>query len=152
MPSALLDWSAYVRVTLAYTRPDRGRRLDRKTLLAFQEAVRGGRLHVSPPFRIEALHSAQTTTEFAAFSAELDGFAQAGGDSDTWPIAERTQRELGENPAVNHRISLPDLLIASIASQRGLSVLHYDGDYDLLADQTSLEFESIWIAPAGSVD
>lgn len=152
LPPGLLDWSAYVRVMLAQTRPETGRRLGRQALLAFQGAVRENLLHASPPFRIEALHSARTADEFVSFSEELDGFAQARGDSDTWSIAERTQRELAENPAVSHRISLPDLLIASIASQHGLGVLHYDGDYDLLAEHTSLEFESVWIAPAGSVD
>jgi hypothetical protein len=152
LPRALLDWSAYVRVTLALTRPDRGRRLNRETLIVFEDAVRENRLHASPPFRIEALHSAQTGEEFVSFSEELDGFAQAGGNADTWLLAERVQRELAESPAVSHRVSLPDLLLASIASQHGLGVLHYDSDYDLLADHTSLEFESVWIAPAGSVD
>ena len=149
---ALLDWSAYVRVVVAQARPDRGRRLSRQTLLAFQDAVRDNRLHTSPPFRIEALHSARTAADFLAFSEELDGLAQAGGDATTWLLAERTQRELAEGRRVSHRIPLPDLLVASIASQQGLAVLHYDGDYDLLAQHTSLEFESVWIAPAGSVN
>ena len=87
-----------------------------------------------------------------AFAEELDGFAQARADESTWLIAERSQRELAEDPAVSHRITMPDLLLASIASQHGFGVLHYDGDYDLLAEHTSLEFESVWIAPPGSVD
>jgi hypothetical protein len=152
LQSAALDWSAFARVMLAHTQPDSGRRLSPRTLAAFNEAVRVDRLHASPPFRFEALHSAQAGAEFASISEELDNFAQAMGDANTWLIAERTQRELGENPAVSHRISFPDLLLASIASQHGLGVLHYDGDYDLLAEHTSLEFESVWIAPAGSVD
>lgn len=85
-------------------------------------------------------------------SARLDNFATAEGDANTWLLAERSQRELARDPAVSHRIGMPDLLLASIASQHGLGVLHYDGDYDLLAEHTSLEFESVWIAPAGSVD
>jgi len=152
LPAALLDWSAYVRVALAQTRPDRGRRLSRGSLRAFEDAVRENRLHASPPFRVEALYSARTAAEFSAFSDELDGLAQTRGDADTWLLAERAQRELAEDPAANHRISFPDLLIASIASQYRLGVLHYDSDYDLLATHTSLEFESVWIAPPGSVD
>jgi predicted nucleic acid-binding protein len=149
---ALLDWSAYVRVALSQTRPDRGRRLGQGSLRTFEDAVRENRLHASPPFRVEALYSARTAAEFSAFSEELDGFAQARGDADTWLLAERAQRELAEDPAANHRISFPDLLIASIASQHRLAVLHYDSDYDLLAEHTSLEFESVWIAPPGSID
>lgn len=151
-PPALLDWSAFVRIGLAHTRPDTGRRLNRQACSRFEVAVRGDRLHASPPFRMEALHSARATTDFALLSNRLDALHQAEGDSDTWLIAERSQRELAEDPAVSHRISVVDLLLATIASQHGLGVLHYDGDYDLLAAHTSLEFESFWIAPAGSVD
>jgi hypothetical protein len=32
-----------------------------------------------------------------------------------------------------------------------LEVLHYDGDYDILAEYTSLIFESVWLAPPGSL-
>lgn len=151
-PPALLDWSAFVRIGLAHTRPDTGRRLDRQTCSGFEEAVRQDRLHASPPFRMEALHSARAATDFTLLSSRLDGLRQAAADSDTWLIAERSQRQLAEDPAVSHRISVVDLMLATIASQHGLGVLHYDSDYDLLAEHTSLEFESVWIAPAGSVD
>jgi hypothetical protein len=30
-------------------------------------------------------------------------------------------------------------------------VLHYDGDYEILAEHTSLIFESVWLAPPGSL-
>jgi hypothetical protein len=30
-------------------------------------------------------------------------------------------------------------------------VLHYDGDYDILAEHTSLVFESEWLAPPGTL-
>jgi hypothetical protein len=30
-------------------------------------------------------------------------------------------------------------------------VLHYDGDYDLIAKHTDLVFESSWVAPAGTL-
>ena len=95
---------------------------------------------------------ARSPKEFTAFSEELDAFSQASGDANTWLIAERTQRELGEAPSISHRVPLSDLLLASIASQNKLGVLHYDADYDLLAEHTSLEFESVWIAPPGSID
>jgi predicted nucleic acid-binding protein len=152
LPAALVDWSAYVRVTLAHRRPDTGRRLEPAILGLFLEAVRNDSIYASAPFRIEALRSAQSAAEFALLSGYLDSLRQTKGDADTWTLAERTQRELAENPAVSHRVSFPDLLLASIASQHSLGVLHYDSDYDLLASHTSLEFESAWIAPAGSVD
>jgi predicted nucleic acid-binding protein len=152
-PSAVaLDFSAFARVLLAYARPSSGRRLDRRTLAEFDDGLRTGRLHATTPFRIETLYSTRATIEFESMSGRLDSFATVEGDANTWLIAERSQRELAEDPAVSHRISMPDLLLATSASQQGLGVLHYDSDYDLLAEHTSLEFESVWIAPPGSVD
>jgi hypothetical protein len=149
---AVLDHSAFTRVLLAHARPKSGRRLDGEILAQFNEGLRTGRLHAASPFRIEALFSARTAAEFETMSTHLDSFTAAAADAGSWLIAERTQHELAENPAVSHRISMPDLLLASIASRHGLGVLHYDADYDLLAEHTSLEFESVWIALPGSVD
>jgi predicted nucleic acid-binding protein len=151
-PPVLVDWSAYARVILAHRRSGSGRRLSGQTLAAFDAAIRDDCIHASPPFRFEALYSAPDAAEFAALANYLDDLRQANGNLDTWRLVERIQRELAENPATSHRISLPDLLLASIASQHRLGVLHYDSDYDLLATHTSLEFESVWIASHGSVD
>jgi hypothetical protein len=41
------------------------------------------------------------------------------------------------------------VVIAACAHTAGIGVLHYDGDYDLLATRTSLVFESEWLAPPG---
>ena len=45
---------------------------------------------------------------------------------------------------------VPDLLIAAAAESRGLTVLHYDADFDLIASVTGQRCD--WIVPAGSVD
>jgi hypothetical protein len=31
-------------------------------------------------------------------------------------------------------------------------VLHYDRDYDTIAQHSSLSFPSVWVAPRGSID
>jgi predicted nucleic acid-binding protein len=43
-----------------------------------------------------------------------------------------------------------DLVIAAAATSAGFGVLHYDGDFDTLAEV--LPFESRWLAPPGSLD
>jgi predicted nucleic acid-binding protein len=43
-----------------------------------------------------------------------------------------------------------DLVIAAAAEAAGLTVLHYDDDYDRIASITRQPVE--WIAPAGSLD
>lgn len=42
-----------------------------------------------------------------------------------------------------------DLLVAATAEIEGLTVLHYDGDFDLIADLTGQPVE--WIVPAGTL-
>jgi len=39
--------------------------------------------------------------------------------------------------------SIPDLLIAAIAERAGLTVLHFDKDYDLVAEITRQSVESL---------
>lgn len=50
-----------------------------------------------------------------------------------------------------HRGAKPvDLVIAAVAEAAGLAVLHYDSDYDRIAEVTGQSTE--WFAPAGSLD
>jgi predicted nucleic acid-binding protein len=46
-----------------------------------------------------------------------------------------------------HRTSIPDVLIAATAAEHGLTVLHYDSDYERLAETTKITHE--WIIPRG---
>lgn len=48
-----------------------------------------------------------------------------------------------------HRVSIPDFLIAAAAESAGLAILHYDGDFDLIAQVTGQPVE--WVVPRGSV-
>jgi predicted nucleic acid-binding protein len=46
--------------------------------------------------------------------------------------------------------SIPDLLVAAAAERAGLTVLHYDADFDMIATVTGQPTE--WVVPRGSVD
>ena len=49
-----------------------------------------------------------------------------------------------------HRAPSPaDLVLAACAEANGLTVLHYDKDFDLIAEVTGQPVQ--WVAPAGSV-
>lgn len=54
-------------------------------------------------------------------------------------LAERAQ----------HRIPIPDLVIAATAEAAGLTVLHYDADLERLAEITGAPTE--WVVPRGSL-
>lgn len=50
----------------------------------------------------------------------------------------------------HHRaVTIPDLLIAAAAEAAGLTVLHYDADFEFVAAVTGQPVE--WVVPAGSV-
>lgn len=49
-----------------------------------------------------------------------------------------------------HRLPIPDLIIAAAAIEHGLTVLHYDADFELIAEVTDQPTE--WVVPRGSVD
>ncbi len=50
-----------------------------------------------------------------------------------------------------HRaVPLPDLLVAACAEQAGLTVIHYDADFDRIAKLTGQTVR--WVVPRGSVD
>ena len=58
-------------------------------------------------------------------------------------------RTLADRGPLHHRIPAADALIAAAAQDAGIGVLHYDEDFDRLAEVMS--FESRWIAPRGSL-
>jgi predicted nucleic acid-binding protein len=140
----LLDNSAWARVGLG--------RLPLLTVQRWEAAIRRDEVVVCPPFALEALYSAIDAEHYRRLQAELGGFRQAPADEETWRLAATAQSELAEDAAVSHRVKPIDLLIAAIASQRGLAVLHYDKDFDLIREHTALRYRSVWIAPRGTVD
>ena len=44
---------------------------------------------------------------------------------------------------------LPDLLVSAVAERRRMAVLHYDHDFDLIAEVTGQA--SAWVVPAGTL-
>lgn len=49
-----------------------------------------------------------------------------------------------------HRLPIPDLIVAAAAEAAGLTVLHYDADFDRIAEFTRQPTE--WVVPRGTVD
>jgi predicted nucleic acid-binding protein len=46
-------------------------------------------------------------------------------------------------------VGFPDLLIAAVAEREQVALLHYDGDYDLVAEITGQPMQ--WVVPRGTV-
>jgi predicted nucleic acid-binding protein len=63
--------------------------------------------------------------------------------------AEHAMRTLAHRGPGAHRIPIVDYLLGAAAQNTASAVLHYDHDFDTLAEIMS--FESIWLAPAASI-
>jgi predicted nucleic acid-binding protein len=104
---------------------------------------------VCMPFLLEAGYSAQSAAKHRAMMVEFERLPRIAIDSEAERLALQAQRELAE--IGHHRLSPMDVMIAACAHRAEAGVLHYDSDYDLLAEHTSLMFESEWLAAPGTL-
>jgi len=108
-----------------------------------------GRLGACLPFLLEAGYSARTTEEHRVTMRRLGQLPQLLIGPEVENAAQKAQRELAE--AGHHRLSPTDLIIAACAACADGGVLHYDRDYDLILEHTSLDFESVWLVAPGTL-
>lgn len=137
----LLDNSAWARLA------DPALSVERVAEIA--DAIEDGRIGGCLPFLLEAGYSARDAQEHHDVLDELLALPQFEIDMRVERRAVEAQRQLAR--VGHHRLPPVDLLVAAIADRHGLGVLHYDRDYDLLAERTDLEFESVWLAPRGAL-
>ena len=104
---------------------------------------------VCMPFLLEAGYSAQSAADHREMMAKFDELPRIAIDAEVERLAMRAQRELAE--IGHHRLAPMDVIIAACAHRAEAGVLHYDGDYDVLVERTTLEFESVWLSPPGSL-
>jgi hypothetical protein len=81
--------------------------------------------------RLELLYSARSARDYELLEDDLQQFRDLRMDAETFAGALQAQRELAARG--QHRLPVPDLLIASCAQQYGAEVLHVDRHYDVLA-------------------
>lgn len=93
--------------------------------------------------RLEVLYSARNPSDYAEIEEKLSAFRDLRMDAETILTAIGADRELGQKG--QHRLPIPDLLIAACAQQHQAAVLHVDRHYDVLAQV--LAFEPIRLTP-----
>jgi predicted nucleic acid-binding protein len=89
-------------------------------------------------------------------SAELDqlrtdrdaGYEWLATHDEDWRRALEVQASLWRSGRMR-AVGLPDLLIAAVAERERVTVLHYDGDYDFIAQVTGQPMR--WVVPRGTV-
>lgn len=107
------------------------------------------RLAVCLPFLLEAGYSARSGADHRELMLRLEQLPRLPVDAAVERVALDAQYELAA--VGHHRLAPSDLTIAACAHLCGGGVLHYDHDYDLIARHTRLDFESVWVAEAGTL-
>jgi len=113
------------------------------------QALRADRLRLSPTARLEILLSSRSGKDFDLLAKRLTALRTAPLTPTVVRAAENAMRTLAHRSAGAQRIPIVDYLLAAAAQEIGAAVLHYDHDYDTLAEV--IAFESIWLAPHGSL-
>jgi predicted nucleic acid-binding protein len=122
----------------------------RRVRARWRAALENGQIATCPIVNLELLHSAREGDEFDIHAADLADLRDVAITRSVTNAALDALRRLAHLQPLHHRsVALPDLLIASAAQEAAIGVLHYDEDFDTLADV--LAFESRWIAPRGSL-
>jgi hypothetical protein len=97
---------------------------------------------------LEVGYSARNAGEWDRLIEALEAFAAVQTTSAHVRRALQVQRLLAEHSQRGRKI--PDLLVAAAAEEHDLTVVHYDGDFDLIASVTGQRCQ--WIVPADSAD
>jgi predicted nucleic acid-binding protein len=97
---------------------------------------------------LEIGYSARNDSEWDRLAEALEVFELIQSTAEQMLRARQVQRLLAAKHQRGRKI--PDLLIAAAAEARGLTVVHYDSDFDQIAAVTGQPCE--WVVPAGSID
>ena len=107
-----------------------------------------GRIATCGIVDLELLYSAPSPATYRQLAELLRSMPRV-------PVTEKAvERALEVQSLLAHKaqhrsVALPDLLIAACAEAAGLTVLHYDADYERIAALTGQLVQ--WVVPRGSV-
>jgi predicted nucleic acid-binding protein len=101
-----------------------------------------------PVVDLELLYSAASPADYRATAEALLGMPRVPVEQACCDRALEVQAMLAER-SQHGGVSLPDLLVAACAERAGLTVLHYDADFESIASVTGQPTR--WVVPRGSV-
>lgn len=109
--------------------------------------ILGGQVATCAVIDLEVLYSARSLGDYEEILVER-------GALPTLPLTQTVAtRALGVQHLLahrgQHRVALPDLLIAATAEVNDVTVIHYDADFDRIAAVSGQAAE--WVVPRGSI-
>jgi predicted nucleic acid-binding protein len=121
-------------------------RYDKRARQRLHELREAGQLAVCIVSMAELLYSARNADELARMRLDLSSLPHLH----MTPAAEQHLVDVMAALGLRgqHRTPIPDLLLAAIAHVHSAVVLHYDSDYERIAEVTGQAHE--WIIPRGS--
>ncbi|MEV8308938.1 PIN domain nuclease [Streptomyces flavidovirens] len=133
----LIDTSALARI------------LRKPTRETWEKPLQEGIIARCPVTEVEFLHSAKNAEHRAELVGNLDDlFGWTPMDDRSYSHAWDVQRQLTAQG--RHRSAgAVDLLVAATAELQGLTVLHYDNDFETIASITGQQTQ--WLMPPGSL-
>lgn len=133
----LIDTSAAARMTLVPV-------ADR-----LEPLITGGLVATCATLDAEAFYSARSPAEYQQVRADRrDAYEYLPTDDGHWQRAFDAQRSLARTGR-HGAVGIADLLTAVLAAEHGMTVVHYDSDFEIAAEV--LAFEHRWVLPRGSV-
>jgi predicted nucleic acid-binding protein len=115
----------------------------------FAQLAATARVAICPPVAFEIGYSARSREDYVAITDRLASFPSLPVNNGDHRRALDVQASLAASG--QHRaLSLVDALVAAVAEARQLTVLHYDSDFELVAEVTGQPQE--WIVARGTAD
>ena len=96
---------------------------------------------------LEVLYSARSLSDYEGVLEERQALESAPITPEVLSEAIELQYRLAQRG--QHRVPIPDLIISAASKKAGLTVLHYDSDFERIAQVGGSAQE--WVVPAGSV-
>lgn len=112
--------------------------------------ITAGLVATCAPLDFEALFSARGPQDYDQIRADRQAaYEYLPVLDEHWQRAFEVQRSLAR--VSRHRdVGLTDLLVAAVAEQHRITVLHYDSDYDTISEL--IDLQARWVAPRGTID
>ena len=106
-----------------------------------------GLVATTPIIDLEVLYSARSLADYEEILAERRSLPSCPVTAEVTDRAIDIQHRLAQRG--RHRVPLLNFLIAAVAELNDLAVMHYNPDYDRIAEVTGRRFQ--WVAPRGSL-
>jgi predicted nucleic acid-binding protein len=95
---------------------------------------------------LEVLYSARNLNDYEVLLADIEALPWLDVTKEVMDRAMSVQHLLATRG--QHRLPIPDLVVAATAEVHGATVLHYDHDFDVIASLTGQPTQ--WVVPRGS--